>query len=92
MWAWTGDLGRRRAGRDRHHERESIEAHLTIVLAALVVTRCICTIQIRAGRPTLTAEDPLPTDLRNALALIKKERGVRTPRAKKRRSKRRDQI
>jgi hypothetical protein len=61
-------------------------------LPALVVTRCICTIQICAGRRTLIAEDPLPTDLRNALALIKKERGVRTPRAKKRRSKRRNQI
>ena len=72
-----------------HHKRESIEAHLTIVFAALAVTRFIedrtgwsikkfvCTarryrtIQIRAGRHTLTAEDPLPSDLRDALALIK---------------------
>ncbi len=29
------------------------------------------TIQIRAGHHTLTAEDPLPSDLRDALALIK---------------------
>jgi hypothetical protein len=29
------------------------------------------TIQIRAGRHILTAEDPLPPDLRDALALIK---------------------
>ncbi|MCI0687415.1 MAG: IS1634 family transposase, partial [Sporichthyaceae bacterium] len=28
------------------------------------------TAQIRAGRQTITAEDPLPADLRNALALI----------------------
>jgi transposase len=71
-----------------HHKRESIEAHLTIVLAALAVSRWIetqtrwsirrfvrtarryRTIQIRAGRQTLTAEDPLPDDLRDALALI----------------------
>src|SRR5579862_7294509 len=70
-----------------HHKRESIEAHLTIVFAALAVTRFIeqrtgwsikkfvrtarryRTVQIRAGRHTLTAEDPLPPDLRDALAL-----------------------
>jgi hypothetical protein len=28
------------------------------------------TIQIRAGQPVLPAEDPLPRDLRDALALI----------------------
>jgi transposase len=71
-----------------HHTRESIEAHLTIVLAALAVTRLIeeqtgwsikrfvrtarryRTVEIRAGQQILTAEDPLPTDLRDALALI----------------------
>jgi hypothetical protein len=71
-----------------HHKRESIEAHLNIVFAALAVTRFIedrtgwtikkfvrtarryRTVQIRAGRQLLTAEDPLPTDLRDALALI----------------------
>jgi transposase len=71
-----------------HHKRQSIDAHLTIVFAALAVTRLIedrtgwsirrfvrtarryRTIQIRAGQQILTAEDPLPTDLRTALALI----------------------
>lgn len=72
-----------------HRKRESIDAHLTIVFAALAVTRFVedrtgwsirkfvrtarryRTIQIRAGRHSLTAEDPLPPDLRDALALIK---------------------
>jgi Transposase DDE domain len=71
-----------------HHKRESIEAHLTIVFAALAVTRFVedrtswsikkfvrtarryRTVQIRAGQQVLTAEDPLPDDLRQALALI----------------------
>jgi hypothetical protein len=71
-----------------HHKRESIEAHLTIVFAALAITRLIedktgwsikrfvrtarryRTVDIRAGRKTITAEDPLPDDLRDALALI----------------------
>jgi len=71
-----------------HHKRESIEAHLTIVFAALAVSRFVedrtgwtiknfirtarryRTIQIRVGRQTLDAEAPLPTDLRDALALI----------------------
>ncbi|MBL7488605.1 hypothetical protein I6A60_26670 [Frankia sp. AgB1.9] len=62
--------------------------HLTIVFAALAVTRFIedrpgwsvrrfvrttrryRTIQIRAGEQRFTAEDPLPDDLRTALALI----------------------
>jgi hypothetical protein len=30
------------------------------------------TIQIRAGQHTLTAEDPIPPDLRDALALIER--------------------
>ena len=72
-----------------HRKRESIDAHLTIVFAALAVTRFIeartgwsikrfvrtarryRTIEIRAGQHILTAEDPLPPDLREALALIK---------------------
>ena len=72
-----------------HRKRDSIEAHLTIVFAALAITRFIenrtgwsirkfvrtarryRTIQIRAGQHTLTAEDPLPPDLREILALIK---------------------
>jgi hypothetical protein len=71
-----------------HHKRESIEAHLNIVFAALAITRLIedrtgwsikkfvrttrryRTIQIRTGQHLLTAEDPLPPDLRDALALI----------------------
>lgn len=71
-----------------HHKRESIDAHLTIVFAALAVTRQIehqtgwsikkfvrtarryRTVEIRAGKHVLTAEDPLPNDLRDALAVI----------------------
>ena len=72
-----------------HRKRDSIEANLTVVFAALAVTRFIetrtgwsikkfvrtarryRTIQIRVGQHILTAEDPLPPDLRDALALIK---------------------
>jgi hypothetical protein len=72
-----------------HRKRESIDAHLSVVFAALAVTRFIeartgwsirkfvrtarryRTIEIRAGQHTLTAEDPLPSDLRDALGLIK---------------------
>jgi hypothetical protein len=71
-----------------HHKRESIEAHLTVVFAALAVSRHIekqtgwsihrsiqtarryRTIDIRAAEHVLTAEDPLPTELRDALAVI----------------------
>jgi hypothetical protein len=71
-----------------HHTRESIEAHLTIVFAALAVSHWIehhtgwsikkfvrtarryRTVQIRAAGQTLTAADPLPDDLRQALAAI----------------------
>ena len=65
-----------------HRKRDSIEAHLTIVFTALAVTRFIeartgvrtarryRTLQIRAGQHLLTAEDPLPPDLRDALVLI----------------------
>jgi hypothetical protein len=71
-----------------HRKRDSIEARLTIVFAALAVTRFIetrtgwsiekfvrtarryRTTQIRVGQHTLTAEDPLPPDLRDALARI----------------------
>jgi Transposase DDE domain len=71
-----------------HHKRESIDAHLTIVFAALAVTRFIeertdwsikrfvrtarryRTVQIRVGQHTVTAEDPLPPGLRDALAQI----------------------
>jgi hypothetical protein len=71
-----------------HHKRESIEAHLNVVFAALAVTHYIetatgwsikkfvrtarrhRTVHIRAGSQVLTAEDPLPDDLRDALAVI----------------------
>jgi len=71
-----------------NHKRESIEAHLTVVFAALAITQLIedrtgwsikrfvrtarryRTVKIRAGQQTISAEDPLPPDLRDALALI----------------------
>lgn len=72
-----------------HHIRESIEAHLSIVVTALAVshwiehqtgwsikkfvrtTRRYRTVKIKAGTQTLTAADPLPDDLRDALATIR---------------------
>ena len=78
-----------------HRTRDSIEAHLTIVLAALAVSRRIeaatgwsirkfvkttrryRTIQIQAGRQTITAADPLSDDLRQALeAITRRSRGA----------------
>jgi hypothetical protein len=77
-----------KAGPIDHHKRESIEAHLAVVFAALAVTheiehktawsikklvqttRRYRTIAIRAGGHLLTAEEPLPPELRDALALI----------------------
>jgi hypothetical protein len=71
-----------------HRKRDSIEAHLTIVFAALAVSRWIedqtgwsirkfvrttrryRTIEIQAGPHTVTAADPLPSDLRQALEAI----------------------
>ena len=71
-----------------HRKRDSIEAHLTIVFAALAVSRWIenttgwsirrfvrtarryRTIQIQAGDQVITAADPLPDDLRDALNAI----------------------
>ncbi len=71
-----------------HRKRDSIEAHLTIVFAALAVSRWIehqtgwsirkfvktarryRTIQIQAGQQTVTAADPLPDDLRQAISAI----------------------
>ena len=75
-----------------HRTRDSIEAHLTIVLAALAVSRWIehrtgwsirkfvktarryRTIQIQAGDHVITAADPLPDDLREALNKISSTR------------------
>ena len=74
-----------------HRKRDSIEAHLTIVFAALAVSRWIeartgwsirklvktarryRTIEIQAGRQTITAADPLPEDLHHALDAINRD-------------------
>ena len=71
-----------------HRTRDSIEAHLTIVFAALAVRRFVeertgwsirrfvhtarryRTIEIQAGTHTITAADPLPDDLHQALDRI----------------------
>ena len=71
-----------------HHLRDSIEAHLPIVFAALAASRWIeeatgwsvrklvrtarlyRTIEIQAGAHSITAADPLPGDLRDALDRI----------------------
>jgi transposase len=78
-----------------HNQRDSIEAHLTIVFAALAVSRWIehqtgwsirrfiktarryRTIDIQAGDHVITAADPLPDDLQQALDAIN-GRTVRT--------------
>lgn len=72
-----------------HHLRDSIEAHLSIVVAAMAVSHYIetqtgwsikkfvrtarryRTVKIKAGDHTLTAADPLPEDIRAALAKIR---------------------
>jgi hypothetical protein len=72
-----------------HHLRESIEAHLSIVVAAMAVSHYIehqtgwsikkfvrtsrryRTVKIKAGNQTLSAADPLPADLRDALIKIR---------------------
>ena len=82
------------AARPIYHQRGSIEAHLTIVFAALAVGRLVedrtgwsirkfvqtarrhRTVQIRAGSQLLTAEDPIPDDLRDALARISRYDGA----------------
>jgi Transposase DDE domain len=71
-----------------HRTRDSIEAHLTIVFAALAVSHWVehqtgwsikkfvrtarryRTVTIQAGRQTLTAAEPLPDDLAEALTKI----------------------
>ena len=71
-----------------HHQRDSIEAHLTIVFAALAISRWIedrtgwsirkfvrtarryRTIEIQAGDHVITAADPLPRDIHEALSRI----------------------
>jgi transposase len=71
-----------------HHKRESIDAHLAVVFAALAISHRIetqtgwtikkfvralrryRTIKINTGSHTVTAEDPLPDEVRQALAAI----------------------
>jgi hypothetical protein len=71
-----------------HHKRESIDAHLAVVFAALAISHRIetrtgwtikkfvralrryRTVKINTGRHTLTAEDPLPDDVRHALETV----------------------
>jgi hypothetical protein len=71
-----------------HRKIESIDAHLTIVFAALAISRWIedrtgwsikkfvrtarryHTVEIAAGQQIVTAADPLPDDLREALTQI----------------------
>jgi hypothetical protein len=71
-----------------HRKRDSIDAHLSVVFAALAITQLIedrtgwsikkfvrtarryRTVQIRAGNQIITAADPLPPELRDALAVI----------------------
>lgn len=71
-----------------HRTKDSIEAHLTIVFAALAISRWIehrtgwsikkfvrtarryRTVEIQAGEQTITAADPLPDDLNDALDAI----------------------
>jgi Transposase DDE domain len=75
-----------------HRTRDSIEAHLTIVFAALAVSRWIeartgwsirkfvktarryRTVQIQAGTHVITAADPLPGELRQAIEAINDSR------------------
>jgi hypothetical protein len=77
-----------------HRKRDSIEAHLTVVFAALAVSRWIeaqtgwsikkfvrtarrhRTVEIQAGEHTITAADPLPDDLREALDRIHRHTGA----------------
>jgi hypothetical protein len=71
-----------------HRKRDTIEAHLTIVFAALAVSRRIerptgwsyanssrrpaayRTVEIQAGPHIVTAADPVPDELRQALEAI----------------------
>lgn len=76
-----------------HHKRDSIEAHLSIVFAALAISRYVeaetgwsirrfvrtarryRTIEIAVGNHTITAADPLPDDLANALKQLNSQGG-----------------
>ena len=72
-----------------HRKRDSIDAHLAVVMAALAITRVVearsgwsikkfvtttrryRTITIQAGTQTLTAADPLPPNLNDAITAIR---------------------
>lgn len=57
-----------------HHTEDSIRAHLTIVFAAkkfVTTARRYRTITIGIGQQTITAADPLPEELRDALDAIR---------------------
>jgi hypothetical protein len=74
-----------------YHKRESIDAHLAVVFAALAISHRIeartgwtikkfvhslrryRTVKINTGNHILTAEDPLPDDIRHALTAIHAE-------------------
>lgn len=74
-----------------HHKRESIDAHLAIVFAALAVSHWLesCTgwtikrlvrelrryrqVTSRTGAHTLTAEDPIPDEIRQILTKIRSD-------------------
>jgi hypothetical protein len=77
-----------------HRKRDSIEAHLTVVFAALAISRWIehttgwsirkfvrtarryRTVEIQVGEHTITAADPLPADLSEALDRIHRQPGA----------------
>jgi transposase len=77
-----------------HHKRESIQAHLTVVFAALAISKYLedatgwsikksvrtarryRTIEIQASKHTITAADPLPNDLAEALQTLRGASGL----------------
>jgi hypothetical protein len=77
-----------------HRKSESIDAHLTIVIAAMAVSHLIetetgwsikkfvraarryRTMQVDIGGQTITAEDPIPPDLHDALTAITRAAGI----------------
>jgi hypothetical protein len=77
-----------------HHQRDSIEAHLSVVFAALAISRHIEAttgwsikrfvrtarryreVVIAAGNQTITAADPLPDDLAQAIRAISNRPGT----------------
>jgi hypothetical protein len=60
----------RDAGRDARSHQPHRGPHSWSIKRFVRIARRYRTIQIRAGQQILTAKDPLPPDLRDALALI----------------------